>query len=78
MSNVLIVVNSRNPDMNNLSDLAAAVADAGGTVVEIDEPNGVIEANVPTELLPVVAAMEGISYVRSVFSYFCSDPIKAA
>jgi hypothetical protein len=77
MSNVLIVINSRNPDKNGLSDLAAAVADTGATIVDVDEQNGVIEANISTELLPLIAAFEGVAYVRSVFSYF-SDPSKAA
>ncbi len=70
MSNVLIVVDRNNPDRNSITDLAAAVREAGASIIEVDEHNLVIEADMPTHEVVVVAAMAGVSYVRSVFSYF--------
>jgi seryl-tRNA(Sec) selenium transferase len=73
MSNVLIVVDRNNPDRNSLTDLAAAVGETGANIINIDEENLVIEADLPTHEVVVVAAMDGVAYVRSVFSYF-KDP----
>jgi hypothetical protein len=70
MSNVLIVVDRNNPDHNSVTDLAAAVKEAGACIIEVDEHNLVIEADMPTHEVVVVAAMDGVAYVRSVFSYF--------
>jgi seryl-tRNA(Sec) selenium transferase len=70
MSNVLIVVDRNNPDHNSITDLAAAVKEAGASIIEVDEHNLVIEADMPTHEVVVVAAMDGVAYVRSVFSYF--------
>jgi hypothetical protein len=74
MSNILIVVDRRNADPNSLNDIAAAVREAGATVVAVDEPRHVIEAAIPTRELPTVSAMDGVAYVRCVFNYFC-DPV---
>ena len=70
MSNVLIVVDRNNPDHNSITDLAAAVKEAGACIIDVDEHNLVIEADMPTHEVVVAAAMDGVSYVRSVFSYF--------
>jgi seryl-tRNA(Sec) selenium transferase len=70
MSNVLIVVDRNNPDHNSLTDLAGAVKETGADVINIDEHNLVIEADLPTHEVVTVAAMDGVAYVRSVFSYF--------
>lgn len=70
MSNILIVVDRNNPDRNSITDLAAAVKEAGASIIDVDEHNLVIEADMPTHEVVVVAAMDGVSYVRSVFSYF--------
>ncbi len=73
MSNVLIVVDRNNPDRNSIADLADAVKIAGAENVSIDQDSQLIEADMPTHEVVVVAAMDGISYVRSVFSYFKGD-----
>jgi hypothetical protein len=78
MSNVLIVVDRNNPDHNSITDLAAAVQEAGAQVVAIDDENHVIEADMPTHEVVVVAAMDGVSYVRNVFSYFKDQPPQEA
>jgi len=81
MSNILIVVDRNNPDHNALGDIAAAVCDAGASVVSVDEASHVIEACVPTDQLSVIKSMEGVSYVRSVFTYLREDsaaPLEAA
>jgi hypothetical protein len=71
MSNVLIVIDQNNADKNCVADLAAAVAETGATYINIDAACGIIEAAVPAHEVPTVAAMAGVSYVRSVFTYFC-------
>jgi hypothetical protein len=76
ISNVLIVVNRNNADRNGLLDIAAAVMDTGTSVVHVDEDRFVIEAAAPSEVVPTIQAMEGVSYVRCVFSYLC-DPDRA-
>jgi seryl-tRNA(Sec) selenium transferase len=70
MSNVLIVVDRNNPDHNSLTDLAGAVKETGADVINVDEHNLVIEADLPTHEVVTVAAMDGVAYVRNVFSYF--------
>jgi hypothetical protein len=78
MSNVLIVVNRNNPDQNGLLDIAAGVAETGACVIDVDEDRFVIEATVPAHELPIIAAMDGVAYVRSVFSYLCDPSSPAA
>jgi hypothetical protein len=70
MAEVLIVVDRRNADRNALADIAAAVADAGGYLLDTDESNHVLTANVPASAIPDIAAMEGVAYVRPVLNYF--------
>ena len=70
MSTILIVVDRNNVDRNIIADLAAAVTETGATVVNVDEHNLVIEADLPTHEVVTVAAMDGVAYVRNVFSYF--------
>jgi hypothetical protein len=77
ISNVLIVVNRNNADRNGLLDIAAAVSDTGTTVVNVDEDRFVIEAAAPSAVVPIIMAMEGVTYVRSVFSYLTDDPTPA-
>jgi acetolactate synthase small subunit len=78
-SNVLIVVNRNNADRNGLLDIAAAVADTGTSVVNVDEDRFIIEAAAPSEVIPTIQAMEGVTYVRCVFSYLIDPtPAKAA
>ena len=50
MSNVLIVVDRNNLDHNDLSELAAAVRDAGADVCELDEEHLTIEATAPAHV----------------------------
>jgi hypothetical protein len=46
------------------------VKETGADVIAVDENNLVIEADLPTHEVVVVAAMDGVAYVRNVFSYF--------
>lgn len=79
MSSILIVVNQNNADRNGLADLAAAAIETGAQCVAMNEPCGVIEATVPAHEVPTIAAMDGVAYVRNVFTYFCNAlPPKAA
>ena len=66
MSNVYIVVNQNNSDKNSLCDLCAAVCETGATLVGVDEHTHVIEATTPSQEIATIAAMEGVTYVRSV------------
>jgi hypothetical protein len=78
MSNLIVVVDRRNADRNSLLELAAAVAEAGATVISVDEQSHTIEAATPSHEVPTIRAMEGVSYVRSVFNYFVSPAIRQA
>ena len=78
MSNVLIVVDGRNADHNSVREIAAAVAEAGATIVGVDEQSCVIEAALPAHELPTITAMEGVSYVRCVFNYHCNERVREA
>ena len=78
MSNILIVVDRNNPDRNSITDLAAAVKETGAEVIDVDEHNLVIEADIATHEVVTVAAMDGVAYVRSVFSYFKDQTPKEA
>jgi len=70
MSNILIVVDRNNFDRNSIADLTAAVRETGAEVINVDDYNLVIEADLPTHEVVTVAAMDGVAYVRSVFFYF--------
>jgi hypothetical protein len=69
MSNILIVVDKNNVDRNDLRDIVAAVRHTGANVINVDEDRFVIEATAPAGVVPTIGAMEGVSYVRNVFSY---------
>jgi hypothetical protein len=78
MSNCLVVVNRQNHDANTLSEIASALREFG-TVVAIDEQEHVIEVSMPSHEMATVSAIEGVSYVRCVFSYHCEgQPAQAA
>ena len=72
MSNIYIMINQNNSDKNSLGDLCAAVSETGATVVGVDEQNLMIEAATPANEVSTIAAMEGVTYVRCIFSYVAS------
>lgn len=63
MSHIFIIADPTNPDHNSSKDIAGAVALCDATDVELSD-NGVITATMPTENVPDVAAMVGVSAVR--------------
>ncbi len=69
MSNIYIMINSQNSDQNTLRDLCSAVSESGATLHSVDESSNLIEAAIPSHDLPVISAMEGVTYVRCIFSY---------
>ena len=73
MSNAFVVIDPRNPDKNTLREIAEAVTDAGGTVLDTNSETHVIEVLIPMKEIPIVAAMEGVAYVRQVFTYQKDD-----
>ena len=78
MSNILILVDRNNADRNEVREIADAVADTGGVVEEVNEERYLIEAAVPSHMVATISAMEGVSYVRVVFSYHCPAALQAA
>lgn len=74
MSNILILIDRNNADKNGIGDIVAALAEIDGQLIAIDEQKHVIEAAVPAHELATVKAMDGVSYVRCVFNYFCAGP----
>ena len=46
-------------------------------MLNVDEETFIIEAAAPSEVVAIIQAMEGVSYVRCVFSYLCDDPAPA-
>jgi hypothetical protein len=78
MSNILVMFNRNNHDRNSLADIVAAVTDTGASIVGVDADRSVLEVAAPAHLVPVIAAMEGVSYVRCVFNYLCGAPLPKA
>ena len=78
MSNLFILVDQRNADRNTMPDIACAVEHVGGKIVNLDEQSYLIEAVVPTRDVPTIAAMEGVAYVRSVFTYIAGNQPEVA
>ncbi len=78
MSNIYIMVNQDNTDKNSFYELRDAVAETGATILDVDEESFMIEANAPSHEVPVIAAMEGVSYIRCVFSYMAQEEMQVA
>ena len=78
MSNIYIMINSQNSDRNSLNDLCHAVRESGATIVSVDEQAHLIEAATPAQEVSTIAAMEGVSYVRCIFSYVSGTGRQAA
>jgi hypothetical protein len=73
ISEILVLVNTKNADGNSLDDLATAMNDVGGAGVEVDQEQNTISAILPSSTVPTVALMEGVTYVRPIMTYFKSD-----
>lgn len=69
MSDVYILLDLGNADHNTMGDLVAAIGLAGAEVLELDQGKAVVECAVPTREIPTIRAMEGVTYVRTVFTY---------
>jgi hypothetical protein len=46
--------------------------------LSVDADNWVIEAAVPSHEVPTIAAMDGVAYVRGVFTYLSGEVPEAA
>jgi hypothetical protein len=53
-----------------MDEIVAALTSMGATVVEVNENCHVIEAIVPSAMVPTLEHLGGVCYVRPVFSYF--------
>jgi hypothetical protein len=70
MSEILVVVNSKNVDSNGLHDIAGAIEYLGGHIVEIDDAGLTVTATVPSSKVPTIHLIEGITYVRPTLTYY--------
>jgi hypothetical protein len=68
-SDILIVADTNNVDKNKLEEIADAVRYGGGNIEGVDASQCVIEATVDTCDIPIIERIEGVSYVRPIFSY---------
>lgn len=69
-SNIFVVIDPAHPDQNTLQEIADALRDIGAEIIEVDRHHQIIEAVVATHQIPLIEAMGGVAYVRSVFTYF--------
>lgn len=70
---ITIMMDPNNPDKNSITDVVAGLVDMGAVVGVVDADQNLIEAAVPSHLVHVVGAFEGVSYVRTVFQYFATQ-----
>jgi hypothetical protein len=70
MSEILIVVNSKNADKNALHEIAGAVGYLGGSDVAIDDANTTLTATVPCSQVSTVHHIEGVTYIRPTMTWF--------
>jgi hypothetical protein len=70
MSDILIVVNSKNVDLNGLHEIAGAVEYLGASEVAIDEVNTTLTATVASSSVPTIHLIEGVTYVRPTLTGF--------
>jgi hypothetical protein len=71
MSDIVIVMDSG----AKADDLIARLGKAGVSVSDSDPDNGVIEGTVETSKVKSLQSMEGVKYVRSVFTYVADFPV---
>ncbi len=72
MSDILIVVNSKNVDKNGLKEIAGAVGYLGASEVAVDEGSSTLTATIATSHVPTVKHIEGVTYIRPTLSWFRS------
>ena len=70
MSEILIVVNSKNVDSNGLKDIAGAVEYLGANSVDVDEEGSTVTATVPSSKVPTIHLIEGVTYVRPTLTWY--------
>ena len=69
MSEILVVVNSKNVDSNGLQDIAGAIEYLGGQSIEVDENASTVTATVASSKVPTIHLIEGVTYVRPTMTY---------
>ena len=70
MSEILVVINSKNVDANGLRDIAGAIEYLGANSVEVDEGAATVTATVPSSSVPTIHLIEGVTYVRPTLTYY--------
>lgn len=70
MSEILVVVNSKNVDSNALHEIAGAIEYLGASSVEIDDNAATLTATVPSSHVPTIHLIEGVTYVRPTLTWY--------
>jgi hypothetical protein len=70
MSEILVVVNSKNVDANALHEIAGAIEYLGANHVEVDENALTVTATVPSSKVPTINFIEGVTYVRPTLTWY--------
>ena len=70
MSEILVVVNSKNVDSNALHEIAGAIEYLGANTVDVDEANATVTATIPSSKVPTIHCIEGVTYVRPTMTYY--------
>jgi hypothetical protein len=73
MSDIVIVMDKGGAAQ--VDDLVARVTQAGVVVSDADPDNGVIEGTIESTLVKSIEKLEGVKYVRSVFTYVADFPV---
>jgi hypothetical protein len=72
MSDIVVVVDDTVSDFDALAEQLKQI---GVTIEEIDHDNGVIEGTVIATQVTTIQKINGVKYVRSVFTYEADFPV---
>lgn len=70
MSDILVVVNSKNVDLNGLQEIAGAVGYLGASEVAVDADSSTLTATIASNDVSTVHLIEGVTYVRPTMTWF--------
>ena len=72
VSDILIIIDPKYD--GRISDIVANLKSAGVEVSNVNEDEGVIEGTVAAAKIPQVRKIDGVDYVRTVFTYIDHQP----
>lgn len=76
VSDILIVIDKAYD--NRLDDIVDRLKAMNMHIESVDQDEAVIEGTVPAENLAAIQKMEGVDYVRIVFTYMAEHPATSA